>query len=95
MSGKMMEYYTGIHIIDIASKKILSDTTKTAMYMRKYTDQEINFYMDHCNEEYKQHAPAFNPEKYYSMSFINKVVGEPWGAVATPLGRIMEMLQEL
>jgi hypothetical protein len=42
--------------------------------MRKYSDEEIDYYLDHCNEEYKKHAHAMSPEKYYSMSFINKIV---------------------
>jgi hypothetical protein len=36
-----------------------------------------------------------SPEKYYSMSFINKIVWEPWGVIGTPLGKITEMLQKL
>lgn len=94
LSGKSFTYTTGIHAINLDTQQTITRAAQTEIHMREYTDQEIDFYLDNCNEAYKTHAHGFNPENYYSMSFIQKVVWDPNGAIGVPLWEIMSVLTE-
>lgn len=95
LSGKSFTYTTGIYALNLDTQQTITRTAQTEIYMRTYTDQEINFYLDNCNEAYKTHAHGFNPENYYSMSFIQKVVWDPNGTIGIPLWEIMSVLTEV
>lgn len=96
MSGNTFSFYSGVHMIDIATGKTLSQSVKTDSTMRKYSDSEIDKYLDNCDEKYKTHAHGFDPSNYYSMTFIDTIVGNPMNVMmGIPLSTIMEMLQEM
>jgi predicted house-cleaning NTP pyrophosphatase (Maf/HAM1 superfamily) len=83
-------------MIDITTGKTLSRCVQTDNTMRKYSDSEINKYLDNCDEKYKTHAHGFDPSNYYSMTFIDTIVGNPMNVMmGIPLSAIMEMLKEL
>ena len=95
LSGKSFTYTTGIHAINLDTQQTITRATQTEIYMRSYTDQEIDFYLDNCNEAYKTHAHGFNPENYYSMAFIQKVIWDPNGIIGVPLWEIMSILTKI
>jgi predicted house-cleaning NTP pyrophosphatase (Maf/HAM1 superfamily) len=64
--------------------------------MRNYDDGEIDKYLDNCDEKYKTHGHGFDPSNYYSMSFIESVIGNPLNVMmGIPVSRIIEMLKEI
>jgi len=96
MSGNTFAFYSGVHMIDITTGKTLSWCVKTDNTMRKYSDSEIDKYLDNCDEKYKTHAHGFDPSNYYSMTFIDTINGNPMNVMmGIPLSTIMEMLKEL
>ncbi|MFA7717107.1 MAG: Maf family protein [Candidatus Absconditabacterales bacterium] len=96
MAGNTFSFYSGVHMIDITTGKTLSRCVQTDNTMRKYSDSEINKYLDNCDEKYKTHAHGFDPSNYYSMTFIDTIVGNPMNVMmGIPLSAIMEMLKEL
>lgn len=96
MSGKKFMFYSWIFMIDKESQKTLSSCTVTESKMRKYDDNDINKYLDNCNEKYKTHAHGFDPLNYYSMSFIESIVGNPLNVIMSiPVDKIIEMLKEI
>jgi len=96
MSWQTFSFYGWVYMIDTSTGKILSNCIKTDSTMRGYSDEEINKYLDNCNEWYKTHAHGFNPCDYYSMTFINKMVGDPLNVMMwIPISTVMEMLKEI
>jgi len=94
MAGKNYSYRTGICVMNLWNGKNLSDSVETKIALRQYSDDEINYYLDHCEEKYKTHAHGFNPENYYSMSFIESISWEPFNLQWLPVSKIMWMLKE-
>lgn len=96
MSGKRFSFYSGVHMIDKDTGKTLSRCVKTENTMRAYSDDEIDKYLDNCDEKYKTHAHGFDPSNYYSMTFIDTIQGNPMNVMmGIPLSTIMEMLKEI
>lgn len=96
MSGKTFSFYSGVHMIDKTTGKTLSRCVKTENTMRAYNDNEIDKYLDNCDEKYKTHAHGFDPSNYYSMTFIDTISGNPLNVMmGIPLNTIMEMLKEI
>lgn len=96
MSWKTFSFYSGVYMIDVTTGKTLSKCVKTNNTMRKYSDNEIDKYLDNCDEKYKTYAHGFDSSNYYSMTFIDTIVGNPMNVMmGIPLSTIMEMLQEM
>lgn len=96
MSGKNFTFYSWVFMIDLDNKKTLSDCVATESKMRSYDDNDIDKYLDNCDERYKTHADGFDACNYYSMSFIESVTGNPLNVMmGIPVSRIVEMLKEI
>jgi predicted house-cleaning NTP pyrophosphatase (Maf/HAM1 superfamily) len=96
MSGKTFSFYSGIYMINIHTGNVLSRCVKTDSTMRNYSDNEIDIYLNNCNDKYKTHAHGFDPSNSYSMTFIDTIVGNPLNVMmGIPLSTIMVMLQEI
>jgi len=74
LSGKKFRFYTGTHFIDLAKNKTLSDVSKTDVWMRKLSEEEINAYLD-SDKRFMTYALGFDPEASYSTSFAEKIEG--------------------
>ncbi len=46
LSGNVHYVFTGLAVIKMPQKLILTDVVKTAVYMRRLTEQEIDWYID-------------------------------------------------
>ena len=94
LSGKRYEYHTWLHLINLYTHTTLAETVMTEIFMRILDDNEINFYLDHCDEWYKMHAHGYSPENYYSMSFIERINGEP-GILWIPISTTLALLKKI
>jgi len=74
LSGKKFEFYTGICMINTATRATASKTVKTELLMRELSEKEINQYLEQ-DSRYNTFALGFDPLKNVSSSFIAKLVG--------------------
>lgn len=95
LSGKGFQFLTGIHMINLASGRVLSRAVRTDITMRGLSEQEINRYLDK-DPNFMSYAHGFDSQRHYSSSFAKRVEGSynnfTWGL---PLEEIVEMLIEL
>jgi septum formation protein len=95
LSGNFHDFYTGIHIINLDNKKILSDIVETRAYFRELSDIEINKYLEQ-DSMFNTYALGYAPPEHYSSSFIKRLEGSPhnifWGL---PVERIVPLLFEI
>lgn len=95
LGGKMHQFYTGVHMINLKTGKVLSNITKTDVFMRKLLDWEIKKYLDQ-DPHFKSYAVGFDPLDYYSSTFVNKIFGSYNSFTkGIPLETIVEMLIEI
>lgn len=94
LSGNNHEFYTGIHIINTASNKVVSKVVKTEIKLRKFSDKEINFYLDR-DKAFNTYALGYDPLEHYSSTFAEKIEGSYNNFLrGIPLEAIVELLQE-
>lgn len=86
LSGKKHFVYTGINIINTKNGKEIFDYEKTAVYFRKLSDEEINFYVKKCNPLDK--AGAYGIQDDFGCLFIEKIAGDYYNIVGLPLTRL-------
>jgi septum formation protein len=95
LSGKNHQFYTGIHLIDVAEKKVLTKAVKTDIKMRILSDSEINRYLDQ-DPYYTTYAIGFDPLGHSSSSFSESISGSYNNYLrGIPLEVIVEMLKEM
>ena len=95
LSGKNHQFYTGIYIINTGSGKNTSKIVKTEAFMRNFSDEEINKYLDE-DPNFNTYALGYDPLNHYSASFVEKVEGSYNNFLrGIPLEVIMEMLSEV
>jgi septum formation protein len=95
LSGNSHQFYTGIHMINIASGKTLSKIVKTDVLMREFSDEEINKYLDE-DPNFNTYALGYDPVKHISASFVKKIEGSYYNLLGgIPLETIIEMLKEI
>jgi len=95
MSGKNYQFYTGIHMIDASSGRVLFRVVKTEVYLRRILDEEIKKYLEQ-DPQYNTYAEGYDPLGHYSCSFIEKIEGCYNNFLhSTPLAVIVEMLAEV
>ncbi len=94
LSGKQHEHYTGIHIINTSSGKIISKVDMAKIFMREYLDEEIKKYLDQ-DPYFNTFALGYNTTDYISASFIKKIEGSHLNLKGIPLSTLMEMLKEV
>lgn len=96
MSWNIFSFFSGVYMVNMSTGQTVSQSIRTDAKMRKYNDQEIEKYLDNCDERYKTHAHGFDPSNYYSMTFIDTIQGNPLNIMMwIPLSTIMEMLQRI
>lgn len=94
-SGNYHQFYTGIYMINTATKKMLSKVVKTDVFMREISDEEINRYLNE-DPNFNTYALGYDPVKHYSASFIQKIEGSYYNLLGgIPLETIVEMLKEV
>jgi len=95
LSGKEHQFYTGIHIINTASKKTLSKIVITDVFMRELSDEEINKYLEE-DPNFNTYALGYDPVKHISASFVKEIKGSYYNLLGgIPLETIVEMLKEI
>ena len=94
-SNKKHQFYTGVHIIDTASGKILSKVVITDVLMRELSEEEINNYLNE-DPHFNTYALGYDPVKHISSSFIKRIEGSYYNLLGgIPLEIIVEMLREI
>lgn len=82
LSGKRVDILTGLTIIDIASRKKISTTATTEVYIKRLSKQEINNYI--ASGEPMDKAGAFAIQGLGAV-IIRKIEGDFLGAMGLPL----------
>jgi len=94
LSGKEHYLYTGIHMINNLSGKVISKVNKNKIFMRKYSDEEIEKYFSQ-DQRFNTFSLGYNTEKHISASFIEKIEGNHLNLKGIPLSDVIEMLNEM
>ena len=95
LSGKNHQFYTGIHMIDTGSGKMLSKIVITDVFIRELSEKEINKYLDE-DPNFNTYTLGYDPVKHYSASFVKKIEGSYYNLLGgIPLETIIEMLKEI
>lgn len=95
LSGGKFEFYTGICMINTATRAVASKIVKSELFMRELSEKEINQYLEQ-DPHYNTYTLGFDPLKNISSSFIAKLVGSYNNVLrGIPLEVIPEMLSEV
>ncbi len=95
LSGKKHQFYTGIYMINLATRRRLTRVVKTDIWMRKLSDAEINKYLNQ-DPNYKTYALGYDPLGHYSSSFVRRIKGSYNNLLrGIPLEVVVEMLKDL
>ena len=73
--------FAGVHMLHIATGKFITKVARTKITFRKLTDSEINKYLDQ-DPDYEQFCLGYDPEKFYSSSFVKCISGSYMGYIA-------------
>lgn len=94
MSGKSFQFFTGIYLINLKTNKILTKVVRTDCFLRKVYGNEIKKYQNQ-DPTYKTYAVGFNPTKYYSSTFIERIEGCYNNFIyGIPLENVLKMLMQ-
>lgn len=95
LSGKCLENYTGVHMINTAAKEEIWRVVVTKIFMRKISNEEIDIYLAQDNR-FNACALGYNPSQYLSSSFIARIEGSYNTVVrAIPLEVVVPLMREL
>ncbi len=95
LSGKSFQFFTGIHMINLSSRKVLDRVVRTDIEMREISDSEINSYLEQ-DPHYKKYAPGFDPRKYLGSSFTKRIEGSYNNFLfGIPVETVADMLSEM
>ncbi len=92
LSQKPQWVYTGLAVIDIDNKKILTDYEKTKIYMYHLSDKQIRNYFRRVSPLDK--AGSFDIQGSGSI-FINRIEGCFNNVVGLPLAKLTKMLKKV
>ena len=92
LSKKPQWIYTGIAVIDIDKKKILTDYEKTKIYMYPLTAKQIKKYIKKVYPLDK--AGSFDIQGLGSI-FINRIEGCYYNVVGLPLAKLARLLHHI
>ena len=84
--------YTGMAVIDIDNKKILTDYEKTKIYMHRLSDRQIRNYFRKVSPLDK--AGSFDIQGLGSI-FINRIEGCFNNVIGLPLAKLAKMLKKI
>lgn len=95
LSGNRHQFYTGIYMVNTATKKTLSKIVITDIFMRELSEEEINKYLNE-DPNFNTYALGYDPVKHISASFVRKIEGSYYNLLGgIPLETIIEMLREI
>ncbi len=91
MSGKSLVFYTGLCVLNTATKMLEKDVIKYYVSFRALSETEIENYLN--KEQPYQCAGSFMSEKL-GISLLSKMKGDdPTSLIGLPLIRLCEMLR--
>lgn len=92
ISRKPQWVYTGMAVIDIDNKKVLTDYEKTKIYMYRLSDRQIRNYFKKVSPLDK--AGSFDIQGLGSI-FINRIEGCFNNVIGLPLAKLAKMLKKI
>jgi len=92
ISRKPQWVYTGLAVIDIDNKKVLTDYEKTKIYMYRLSDRQIRNYFRKISPLDK--AGSFDIQGLGSI-FINRIEGCFNNVIGLPLAKLANMLKKI
>ena len=95
LSGKDHLFFTGIYMIDISGGKVLRKVVETKVKMRKFSEKEIEHYLN-LDDKTNTYALGYDPLEKYSSTFVESIEGSYNNLTrGIPLETIMGMLNEI
>jgi len=92
LSGNTHEFYTGIYMINLESKKEISKSAITDVEVRNLLDSEIDKYLDQ-DLRFNTYSLGYDPLGHYSSTFVKRIKGSYNNLIrGIPLEMIVEML---
>lgn len=92
LSGNVNYAVTGVTLIDKYKNKEITFAEKAAVYFKKMTDEEVNWYID--NEENVYDCAGYSMETKASL-FVTRIEGDYKSIVGLPISRIYTELKNL
>jgi len=92
LSGKMHELITGFTVYDSETNEIIKDYSKTQVFFKNLSDEEILDYINNSNE-YFNRAGAYSLRERASL-FISEIRGSSSNVIGLPLEKIYEVLKK-
>lgn len=94
LSGNSHQFYTGIHIINTATNKVVSRVVKTEISLRNFSEKEIEIYLNQ-DKFFNTYALGYDPLEHYSSTFAEKIEGSYNNYLrGIPTEAVVEMLSE-
>ena len=95
LSGNTHQFYTGIYMINLESKKEISKSVITDVEVRNLLDSEIDKYLDQ-DLRFNTYALGYDPLEHYSSTFVKRIKGSYNNLTrGIPLEMIVEMLFDI
>jgi len=95
LSGNTHQFYTGVYMINLESKKEIFKSAVTNVEIRNLLDSEINKYLDQ-DSRFNTYALGYDPLEHYSSTFVRKIEGSYNNLTrGIPLEMIVEMLFDI
>ncbi|MDO8663826.1 MAG: Maf family nucleotide pyrophosphatase [Candidatus Wildermuthbacteria bacterium] len=95
LSGKCYDFYTGVHMINTATREEVARVVKTEITMRDLSETEIKTYLDE-DPNFNKYAHGYDIKNKRSSSFVSKINGSYNNALmGIPLEFIPKMLVEV
>ncbi len=91
LSGNVHYVYTGVCVAKSDNGKCVACCEKTAVFFRKLTHQEIEYYVDTYNPLDK--AGAYGIQEYAGV-FVQRIEGDYFNVVGLPVCRLYTMFSE-
>ncbi len=91
LSGKIHYVYTGIAVFDTATNKLITDYEKTAVKMKRLSEDEIKRYI--LTGEPMDKAGAYGIQGLASI-FIEKIEGCYFNVVGLPVSKLYSILKQ-
>ena len=95
LSGNTHQFYTGIYMINLESKKEISKSAITDVEVRNLLDYEINKYLDQ-DSRFNTYAIGYDLLGHYSSTFVKRIKGSYNNLIrGMPLEMIVVMLFDI
>lgn len=95
LSGKNHQFFTGIYMVNTANNQVISKVVKTEIFLRKFSDKEIKFYLNQ-DKFFNTYALGYDPIRHYSSTFTKTISGSYNNFLGgIPLEAIVGMLNKV